>query len=103
MGGISAALEFSARAAPHDLRRTGATRLSAEGVAPFIISQVLGHSSDGGGGAAVTRAHYNLHRYTQEKRGALLLWEGLLMRVVGERQPAGSGGEYTAQEFPEDH
>lgn len=85
MGALSVALEFTARAAPHDLRRTGATKLSAEGVAPFIISLVLGHSSDGGGGAMVTRQHYNLHRYDQEKRTALTIWENLLLEIVGER------------------
>lgn len=88
MGGLSSALEFASRAAPHDLRRTGATRLSAEGVAPFIISQVLGHSSDAGGGAMVTRQHYNLHQYMKEKRQALQLWETMLLEIVGERPGA---------------
>lgn len=85
MSGLCAALELPP-AAPHDFRRTGATRLGADGVAPFIVSQVLGHASDGGGGAAVTRAHYNRHSYLEEKRAALLRWEGLLLETVGERQ-----------------
>lgn len=87
MGKLSSALEFGSRAAPHDLRRTGATRMSAEGVAPFIVSQVLGHASDGGGGSMVTRAHYNLHHYTKEKRQALCLWETMLLEIVGQQPP----------------
>lgn len=88
MGGLSDALKLSAPAAPHDFRRTGATRLGAAGVTPFIVSQVIAHTSDSGGGAAVTRAHYNLHTYAPEKRAALTLWEGLLLTIVGEREPA---------------
>lgn len=90
MGGVSAALSFEQNAAPHDFRRTGATRLGADGVAPFIVSQVLGHSSDGGGGAAVTRAHYNLHSYLAEKRQALGIWENILLQIVGERERPGN-------------
>jgi hypothetical protein len=43
----------------HDIRRTVATKLGALGIAADIVSRVLSHSS-GGGGAAVTRRHYNL-------------------------------------------
>lgn len=82
MGGLSDALELKLKASPHDFRRTGATRLGAAGTAPFIVSQVLGHSSDGGGGAAVTRAHYNLHTYAAEKRRALEAWEALLRAII---------------------
>jgi integrase len=77
-------------ASPHDLRRTGATALVGErlGFAPFIVSRVLAHSSDMGGAAAVTLAHYALHDFGGEKRRALEAWEKLLLEVVGERPRA---------------
>lgn len=73
-------------AGPHDLRRTGASILASErgGVAPFIISQVLNHITDAGGGSATTRRHYNLHLYAAEKRRALEAWEGLLSQITGD-------------------
>lgn len=73
-------------ASPHDLRRTGATNMASErlGVTPFVVSRVLGHMSETGGGAAVTLAHYNLHDYAPEKRKALEGWQGLLREIVGE-------------------
>lgn len=74
-------------AGPHDLRRTGATLLSSERgeIPPFVISQVLNHTTDAGGGSATTRRHYNLHLYAKEKRHALTTWETLLLEIVGER------------------
>ena len=74
-------------AGPHDLRRTGASILASErgGVAPFIVSQVLNHITDAGGGSATTRKHYNQHLYANEKRHALATWETLLLEIVGER------------------
>jgi hypothetical protein len=71
-----------------DLRRTGATNMVSERLrfAPFIVSQVLGHSSDTGGAAAVTLAHYALYNYASEKRGALEAWEALLLEIVGDRR-----------------
>lgn len=73
----------------HDLRRTGSTMLTGEriGVSPFIRSKVLGHSTDTGGGAAVSSAHYDLNEYLPEKRRALEAWESLLLEIVGERVP----------------
>lgn len=76
----------------HDLRRTGATAMVSErlGILPFVVSRVLGHSSDTGGAAAVTLQHYALHDYAPEKRRALEAWETLLQEVVGERPPRAS-------------
>lgn len=73
----------------HDLRRTGATAMASErlGVAPFLVSRVLGHISDLGGAAAVTLQHYALYDYAPEKRRALEAWSDLLQEVVGERPP----------------
>ena len=69
---------------PHDLRRTGATNLTSErvGIPRFIVSQVLAHSSDTGGAAAVTGIHYDLNDYLPEKRRALDAWAVLLEEIV---------------------
>lgn len=71
----------------HDLRRTISMNLTSEriGVAPFIRSKVLGHTSDAGGGAAVSMMHYDPNPYVAEKRRALEAWEALLLQIVGER------------------
>ncbi len=57
MRDVMAALGFK-NAAPHDLRRTGATNMVRErlGFPPCIVSKALGHTSDTGGAAAVTLA-----------------------------------------------
>lgn len=71
----------------HDLRRTGSSALTSEriGVSPHIRSQVLGHGSDAGGGAAVSATFYDVNTYLPEKRRALEAWENLLLEIVGER------------------
>jgi integrase len=87
LGDIYAALGIEG-ATVHDLRRTGATAMASErlGVLPFVVSRVLNHKSDTGGGAAVTAQVYNVHQYAAEKRTALTAWEGLLLEIVGERR-----------------
>jgi len=77
-------------ATPHDLRRTGASALTSErlGISPLIRSKILGHSSDSGGGAAVSSAHYDANNYLAEKRRGLEAWETLLLTIVGERVTA---------------
>ena len=74
-------------ATPHDLRRTGSTALTSEriGVSPFIRSKVLGHTSDSGGGSAVSAAHYDANTYAGDKRRALEAWEDLMLEIAGER------------------
>jgi len=86
MGHVMKALKLPL-AGPHDLRRTGATLLASErlGITPFIVSQVLNHVTDAGGGSATTRRHYNVHLYAVEKRAALTAWQALLLDIVGER------------------
>lgn len=83
MGEICAAIGL-AGVSPHDLRRTGSTALTSErvGVSPFIRSKVLGHSTDAGGGAAVSSTHYDANSYIAEKRRALEAWERLLLEIV---------------------
>ncbi|SOC93999.1 Site-specific recombinase XerD [Rhizobium sp. AN5] len=78
------------RATPHDLRRTGATNLTSEriGIPRFIVSQVLAHSSDTGGAAAVTGRHYDRNDYLTDKRRALDAWAALLTEIVsGQKRP----------------
>lgn len=73
----------------HDLRRTGATAMTSERlrISPFIRSLVLGHS-DAGGGASVSRVHYDRNDYVVEKRAALVSWENLLLDIVGRSRRA---------------
>lgn len=68
----------------HDLRRTGASAMASERllVAPIVISRVLNHTMDGGGGAMVTARHYAVHDYAKEKRPALEAWASLLQTIV---------------------
>jgi len=71
----------------YDLRRTGSTAMTSEriGVSPFIRSLVLSHTTETGGGAAVSARHYDGNEYIAEKRRALEAWEDLLLEIVGER------------------
>jgi integrase len=78
------------RITPHDLRRTGATAITSEriGMPRFIVSQVLNHTSDSGGTAAVT-AVYDRNAYLKEKRAALNAWADLLLEIVeGKARPS---------------
>ena len=64
---------------PHDVRRSGATTLTARyGASRFIVGLVLGHTPNDG--AAVT-AVYDRHTYVPEKREALLKWAGHLTGI----------------------
>lgn len=53
---------------PHDLRRTGATRLAELGVQPHILDRLLNHADQS------TTGIYNVFEYLPEKRAALTLW-----------------------------
>lgn len=88
---VSKALKIFS-AGTHDVRRTGSTILTSErlGISPFIRSKVLSHTTDTGGGAVVSSAHYDTNEYAAEKRRALEAWEGLLLELVGERSWAGN-------------
>lgn len=56
---------------PHDIRRTVATGMAGQEIAPHIIEAVLNHISGFRSGVAGT---YNRHRYEAEKRRALDIW-----------------------------
>lgn len=72
----------------HDLRRTGSTAITSErlGFSHFIRSQVLAHTTDAGGGAAVSSRHYDANEYVAEKRRALMAWCNLLLVIVGDKK-----------------
>lgn len=72
--------------APHDLRRTFATRLASLGVAPHIVSTVLNHELPG-----VTFRHYNRYSYDQEKREAMSLWGAHVEQILGLPSPSSTG------------
>lgn len=71
-------------AGPHDLRRTGATNITAEriGIPRFVVSSVLNHVSETGG---VTRI-YDRNEYLPEKRRALEAWAKLLLSVAKRQE-----------------
>jgi integrase len=73
-------------ASPHDLRRTGATLMASERIGTLgeVVARVLNHAPPGQKVTAI----YNRHAYVGEKRRALEAWEGLLLEIVGEREPA---------------
>lgn len=62
------------KATPHDLRRTCGTYMASDlKIDRFIISLILNHRSDNGGGSAVT-ATYARYDYFDEKKQALFSW-----------------------------
>jgi integrase len=68
----------------HDIRRTVATKLGTLGVTDDVVSRVLSHSA-GGGGAAITRRHYNLAQQVAPTRKALQAWNDHFDAIVTER------------------
>ena len=76
----------------HDLRRTAASGMARQGVAPHVIEKVLNHSTGAISGVA---AVYNRHGYEPEKRQALDIWAGHLdelLRVERRRNLALNSG-----------
>lgn len=81
----------------HDLRRSGATRLAIAGISPFILSKLLNHAGDFGGGSPITMAVYVQHNYMAEKRAAIIQLESLLLAVVNpEAVRDADAPDYTA-------
>lgn len=56
----------------HDARRTIATRLSEEGVAPYVTEAMLGHALGG------VMAVYNRHDWISDQREAYEKWWGMI-------------------------
>lgn len=67
----------------HDLRRTFATRLAENGVAPHVVEALINHVSGFRSGVAGV---YNRATYGPEKRAALIQWETHLLQVAGTRK-----------------
>ena len=61
---------------PHDLRRTGASRLTGLGVSRLVVSKVLNHVESG------ITAVYDRHSYDAEKGHALDLWGSYVERII---------------------
>lgn len=69
----------------HDLRRTAATRMASAGVPRVVVGKILNHAERG------VTAIYDRASYDQEKREALDLWAGELLRLVGQQGQATGG------------
>ena len=68
--------------AVHDLRRTGATRLSEMGYQPDWIEKALNHKLRG------VRGVYNRAEYAQQRREMLQAWADTLDALKGAVQAA---------------
>ena len=69
----------------HDLRRTTATGMAANKVAPHIIERVLNHVSGTRGGLV---AVYQRHEYLEERKRALEVWGAHVQGLVTDRPVA---------------
>lgn len=69
------------RWAPHDLRRTMRTGLSAARVRPDIAELTIGHTKRG------IVAVYDQHGFEAERKAALEAWEARLLRIVTGQNP----------------
>ena len=66
------------RSAPHDLRRTCATRLNALAVLPHVAEKILNHTMQG------VMAVYNRADCKTERVEAMQRWADELDRILGE-------------------
>jgi integrase len=68
---------------PHDLRRTGASRLTEMGFPRLVVSKLLNHSE-----AGITHV-YDRHSYDPEKRRAVEAWGEYVERIAsGQDKPS---------------
>jgi integrase len=68
---------------PHDLRRTGSTRMAEAGIPGFDIAKVLNHVD----GTPRATKIYNRYQYDREKQMALETWARVLTAIL-EAAPA---------------
>jgi integrase len=66
--------------APHDLRRTAATRMAELSYTRFIVGRVLNHAEPG------VDAVYDRYEYLREKRAALEAWALRLEEIITGRK-----------------
>lgn len=67
---------------PHDLRRTARTNMARVGVSDEVGEEVVNHIKPGVVGV------YNKYRYDNEKKDALIKWEGLLLEILNNKSAA---------------
>ncbi len=67
---------------PHDLRRTGASRLTGMGLPRLTVAKLLNHVETG------VTAVYDRHSYDAEKRRALDAWDQYVEAVIDDRDVA---------------
>lgn len=67
---------------PHDLRRTARTNMARVGISDEVGEEVINHIKPGIVGV------YNKYRYDNEKKDALLKWEGLLLVILSNKPSA---------------
>lgn len=68
---------------PHDLRRTGASRMTGDlGITRLVVSKVLNHVETG------ITATYDRHSYDREKRQALDTWGARLLEILSGKEQA---------------
>lgn len=70
---------------PHDLRRSGASQMTAMGIPRLVVSKILNHADRG------VTAVYDRHSYDQEKRHALGAWGQRLEEIVSGRAATAVG------------
>lgn len=75
-----ATLGLDAKATPHDLRRTMATRMIEIGVLPHVVEYVLNHISGARAGVAGT---YNRAQMSEPMRAAVVAYERDIRRICG--------------------
>jgi hypothetical protein len=63
---------------PHDLRRTSASLMTANGVTRLHVEKVLNHTIDD------VAEIYDRHDYLTEKRAALVKLDECVMRILGD-------------------
>jgi len=68
---------------PHDLRRTARTNMARVGISDEVGEEVVNHTKPGVVGV------YNKYRYDNEKKDALIKWEGLLLEILKAKPIAG--------------
>lgn len=68
---------------PHDIRRTGATHMTAMGISRLVVSKILNHTDNN----SIT-AVYDRHSYDNEKRHALEAWSQKLKEIIDDSESA---------------
>ena len=70
-------------ATPHDLRRTGATMMTQNGVTRFVVSKLLNHTDRSD---RVTQI-YDRNEYLVEKAAAMQVWNDKLLDIFSGETP----------------